>query len=405
MDETSDQRTETPRSNTRGERVSAPFVSTLALSNLVTAFPILITSLLLIEISQSFGIEVGTANQVRAVASTASVVTGLAMGGLSVRYNHKALFLAGLGLLGLSAVCCTFAPTFLVLLVAFGVYGVSQATVRPIAHALIGRFVTLQQRPKVTSYLIVGMASAYLVGSALTNVIDEWRLMFLAFLLPLIVATFLLAVISIPATPTSRAARSQYRRAFTDVLFNRSALACLLGGVLYLMPTNAVLVSLSSSFFRQTYGVEKLFMSVAFIGCSIIAIVGSLVSGRLVNRVGRKRLTALSAFLLGAFTLVFINVPNLWGALTVWLIAGFFTGSIRTSLASLTLEQAPDFRATMMSLSEVSLNLAQALGNALAGILLLAFSYHVVSLMGLFAIIGAGIFHFFTRDPTRDVQH
>jgi predicted MFS family arabinose efflux permease len=102
---------------------------------------------------------------------------------------------------------------------------------------------------------------------------------------------------------------------------------------------------------------------------------------------------------------VFINVPTLWGALTVWLIAGFFTGSIRTSLASLSLEQAPAFRATMMSLSEVSLNLAQALGNALAGVLLLAFNYEVVSLMGLFAIIGAVIFHVFTRDPRQNAKH
>lgn len=400
MDDTSDQSVDKARPET--EQVSRSLVSTLALSNLVTAFPILITSLLLIEISQSFGIEVGAANQVRAVASTASVIMGVVMGGLSVRFNHKVLFLVGLGLLGLSALCCAVAPTFLVLLVSYGVYGVSQATVRPIAHALIGRFVALQQRPKVTSYLIVGMASAYLVGSALVNMISEWRLMFLAVLLPLAVATLLLAVVSIPATPMSRVASPQYRRAFTDVLFNRSALACLIGGVLYLMPTNAVLVSLSSSFFRQTYGVEKLFVSVAFLGCSSIAIVGSLVGGRLVNRMGRKRLTTLSAFLLGVFTLLFINVPTLEGALAVWLIAGFFTGSIRTALASLSLEQAPAFRATMMSLSEVSLNLAQALGNALAGLLLLAFSYQVVSLMGLFAIVGAVIFHVFTRDPTQD---
>jgi len=400
VDDTSDQSVDKARPET--EQVSRSFVSTLALSNLVTAFPILITSLLLIEISQSFGIEVGAANQVRAVASTASVIMGVVMGGLSVRFNHKVLFLVGLGLLGLSALCCAVAPTFLVLLVSYGVYGVSQATVRPIAHALIGRFVALQQRPKVTSYLIVGMASAYLVGSALVNMISEWRLMFLAVLLPLAVATLLLAVVSIPATPMSRVASPQYRRAFTDVLFNRSALACLIGGVLYLMPTNAVLVSLSSSFFRQTYGVEKLFVSVAFLGCSSIAIVGSLVGGRLVNRMGRKRLTTLSAFLLGVFTLLFINVPTLEGALAVWLIAGFFTGSIRTALASLSLEQAPAFRATMMSLSEVSLNLAQALGNALAGLLLLAFSYQVVSLMGLFAIVGAVIFHVFTRDPTQD---
>jgi hypothetical protein len=42
---------------------------------------------------------------------------------------------------------------------------------------------------------------------------------------------------------------------------------------------------------------------------------------------------------------------------------------------------------------------AQALGNALAGFLLIAFNYKIVSFLGLFALIGAIIFHFFTTDP------
>jgi len=69
----------------------------LVLGNLVTSLPILITTLLLIEISQSFNVELGIANQVRAVESTASVLMGLLMSGLAVRYRHKSLFLIGLG--------------------------------------------------------------------------------------------------------------------------------------------------------------------------------------------------------------------------------------------------------------------------------------------------------------------
>jgi len=49
---------------TTSDRLSKTFVSTLVLANLATALPVLISSLLLIEISQSFGIEVGIAGQV-----------------------------------------------------------------------------------------------------------------------------------------------------------------------------------------------------------------------------------------------------------------------------------------------------------------------------------------------------
>jgi predicted MFS family arabinose efflux permease len=402
MDDDSSQTEETIQEDTTtSEKLNKTFVSTLVLANLVTAIPILVTSLLLIEISQTFGIEVGKANQVLTVASTASVVMALLMGGLSIRFKHKSLYIVGLAFLCLSALGSYLAPTFIILLLAFAVYGISRGMVRPIGLALVGRFIPLQQRPKNTSYLIVGMASAYLVGSSLTNFISDWRLMFLVFLLPLASVTLFFAVKGIPPTPKSGSSSQQYSQAFKDVLFNKSALACLIGNVLRVMPANAVMLSLSSSFYRQTFLVDKLFMSFAFIGGSMMTIVGSLAGGRLVNRVGRKRLTIISSFLLGALTLSFINIPNLWLSLLVWFISGFPYGIVNTAYASLALEQAPDNRATMMSLSQVSMYVAIAIGNALAGMLLLAFNYNIVSLMGILSFIGAIVFHFFTVDPTQ----
>jgi predicted MFS family arabinose efflux permease len=378
------------------ERMNKTFVSTLVLGNLVTAFPMLVTSLLLIEISQSFGIEVGTANQIRTVGSIASLIMGLLMSGLNIRFRHKSLYVVGLGLMCLSALLIPFAPTFIILLGVFALQGVSLAMVRPIGQSLVGRFFSLQQRPKIMGYLIVGMASAYLVGSPLTSIISNWKLMFSIILFPFSLITFFLAFKGIPPTPKSPSSNQQYQKAFKEVLFNKSALACLIGGVLWIMPTNAVIVSLSSSFYRQVFLVNKLFMSFAFIVVSLITIFGSLVGGKVVNRFGRKRLTVISAFILGAIPFFYINIPNLWLSLIAWSVGAFFVGLINTAYSSLALEQAPDFRGTMMSLSEVSRYVAQALGNALAGFLLLAFNYSVVSFLGIFSLVGAFIFQFFT---------
>lgn len=112
---------------------------------------------------------------------------------------------------------------------------------------------------------------------------------------------------------------------------------------------------MGSSFYRQTFLVDKVFMSFAFIGGSMMTIVGILVGGRLVNRLGRKRLTVISSFLFGAMTLSFINIPNLWLSLLVFIINGVFMGIFNTAYGSLALEQAPDNRGTMMSLSGVSM--------------------------------------------------
>lgn len=325
------------------------------------------------------------------------------MGGLSVRFKHKSLYMVGLAFLCLSALVSYFAPIFVILMLAFAVYGVSRAMIRPMGQALIGRFFSVQQRPKITAYHMVGMASAYLVGSSLTNLISDWRLMFLVFLLPVATVTLFFAFKGIPSTPKRDSSSQQYSQAFKDVLFNKSALACLIGNVLYRMPANGV-VLLGSSFYRQTFLVDKVFMSFAFIGGSMMTIVGILVGGRLVNRLGRKRLTVISSFLFGAMTLSFINIPNLWLSLLVFIINGVFMGIFNTAYGSLALEQAPDNRGTMMSLSGVSMYVAIAIGTALAGMLLLAFNYQVVSLMGIFSFIGAIIFHFFTIDPTKQAK-
>ena len=153
-------------------------------------------------------------------------------------------------------------------MLAFAIFGVSRAMTTPTGQALVGRFISLQQRPKYMGYLLVGVASAYFVGSSLTNVITDWRLMFALFLLPFAFITLLLAFKGIPPTPKTHSSQ-QYSHAFKDVLFNKSALACLTGNILYKMPANGVMLSLGSSFYRQTFMVDKAFMSAVFI-CVIL---------------------------------------------------------------------------------------------------------------------------------------
>jgi len=133
-------------------------------------------------------------------------------------------------------------------------------------------------------------------------------------------------------------------------------------------------------------------------------VVGSVIGGRLVNRFGRKRLTVISSFILGVATLFFNNIPNPWLTLLVWVISGFFMGTRITAYNSLTVEQVPEYRGTMMSFSQFSSNIASALGNGLGGLILIAFDYGHMGFLGISAIIASLIFHFFTTDPTKQAK-
>jgi predicted MFS family arabinose efflux permease len=127
-----------------------------------------------------------------------------------------------------------------------------------------------------------------------------------------------------------------------------------------------------------------------------------LVSGPIVNRFGRKTSTVLTAFLAGIFTITYACVFNLWLSLTLGFIDSWFFGMVTSAANSLTLEQVPEFRGTMMSIDTAAINLGSAFGTALGGLALLSFGYEGLGIaLGVMGVAAAVVFHFLTTDPTR----
>ena len=374
--------------------------SSLILPYLVIYIPQLIIGLLLIEIAFSFDIEVGVAGQLGTTSSIVSAIMALLMGVLSVRYRHKSLLLAGLTVLSISALGCYITPTFGLLLIVFAVTGISFAMVRPMSQALIGSLFSVTERPKVIGYLYGGMALAYVFGPSVINVIDDWRLTFVLFLLPLTIVSLFLALVAVPSTSSSTPSSQRYIQGFRAVLQNKSAIACVIANVLFGMAVR-VLHFYNVPFYQQQFFVDKAFLSVIVSGVSLVFVVGSLIGGRLVSRVGRKQLTVICALITGVLTFAYINVPSLWLSLVFLIIATFTTSVRNTAYDSLALEQVPAYRGTMMSLSQFSQNVAWALGNGLGGFILIAFDYGYMGVLGITAIIASLIFHVFTIDPTQ----
>ncbi len=80
----------------------------------------------------------------------------------------------------------------------------------------------------------------------------------------------------------------------------------------------------------------------------------------------------------GAFILFFTFAPNLWLSLGLTLAGCLFAGMRATANISLTIEQVPEFRGTVMSISAASANMGSALGSGLGGLALLWFNYEAV---------------------------
>ena len=120
------------------------------------------------------------------------------------------------------------------------------------------------------------------------------------------------------------------------------------------------------------------------------------------DRVGRKPFTAITALSAGTFTVSFVFMPNFWLSLLLNLCAAFVFGMFTASAISLTLEQVPAYRGTMMSVDSAFVNLGYALGAAAGGMALIGFGYEGLgTTLGLFGVIAAVVFYVFAEDPTR----
>jgi len=263
---------------------------------LVTGFPLLIASLLLIEIGLSFGVSVGVASQIKTVAFVVSVIMGLVVGGLSVKVRHKSLLVVGLVFLTISSVVCFLAPNLIILLLAFSLTGLSTAMVRPMGRAIVGSLFTREQQPKVVGYILAGMAVTYVIGPPLISFIGDWRSAFIVLVFPLGLFALFLTILGLPSTPLRDGSSVNVLQGYREVFQNRSALACVIANVFSVMGM-VVLVEHGLSFCRQKFHIDFGFVSLMLTGLNLVFLGSYLFGGRIVSRFGRKRVTVVSTFL------------------------------------------------------------------------------------------------------------
>jgi predicted MFS family arabinose efflux permease len=124
----------------------------------------------------------------------------------------------------------------------------------------------------------------------------------------------------------------------------------------------------------------------------------------MVTRFGRKNSTVLSILLAGALTITYVFAPSELLYVALLFSATWFFGVAAASANSLSLEQVPRLRGTVMSLDTAAINLGAALGTAIAGVALAHSGYEGLSVsLGALGIISAFVFKFFSKDPTRKV--
>ncbi len=375
-------------------------LAALFVARFATSSPRIIVGLLLLEIAASFNSSVGVIGQIITAASLVGVAAALVMGAISTRFPHKTLLVVGLVVMTVAAVGCFLAPTYLLLLLFFALTGLGGSVALPMTSTLVATHFAVTQRSHAMGWLVAGGALAVALGAPIVAWIADWRAAFLGYVFPFSLFGLVLACGGIPASPHHGSTKTaSYGEGFRAILRNPSAIGCLLQTALASASFQAVLLY-ASAFFRQRFHISTEVASLLVFGGAMCVTMGSIVSGRLVNRVGRKRLTVAGGGLLGAFIAAYTTVPGLGAATAARFVASWLAGMSFSASSSLSLEQLPQFRGTMMSLNIAMQSVGSALGAGVGGLVLLIYDYEGVGIaLGAFAVIGMILIHVRTVDP------
>ena len=378
----------------------------LVASSFATMVPTVLADLLLIDIGVTFGSSVGVTGQVLTFSSTAAVIFALLMGAFSVRFKHKSLLMIGLVFFTISALGCSFAPSFNLLLIFYALTGVGLAMVTPMNLALVAEHFPLEKRTSAIAWLEIGLALSFAIGAPVIGFIaglGGWRWAFLGFLLPICLASLLMVSKGLPYMSHSRKLamnKKNYLQGFKRFFSNKSATVCVVGTA-FLNAGYQVIFLYFSSFLRERFLVSMDLVSIIFLGASLSYILGSLVCGWFINRFGRKTITVLATFLFGIFLACYTNLPNLWLSLTAIFLATLILAMSYVGSLSLTLEQVPRFRGTVMSISSAATSLGWAIGAAVGGLVLILYDYEFLGITGGILALVAAIFFLLAIDPAK----
>lgn len=385
--------------------ISRLFLPGIVLSQFSSMTPSILTGLLLIEIASTFNVNVGVAAQMNTVASTISMIFAIVLGILSVKMQAKTLMSIGLGLQIASVIGCVLSPSLQMLILSYSLTGFASAIISPMSLTLIGENLNLEERGKAIGWIITGAALSYVIGAPIINTISDiggWRLPFLGYVAPAAAMSLVLIWISIPFKERSNPGHtSGYFSGFQVVLGNFSSISCMLGNALMSAAYQAI-IYFSSSFYRQIFQISKAYASVLIIGSALSFTFGSQVGGRLVNKYGRKTITIVPACISGLIIISYMNVPNFIVSILLRFLGSFIFAISYTGSRSLTLEQEPNYRGTMMSLNNAVQSMGTMIGSGLGGYLILQYSYGLMGvILGVFGLMASIVYFRFSDDPMK----
>jgi len=359
----------------------------------------LIVGVFMVEIGVTFGTPVGVTSQLNTTLRFIALLTALAMGVLTIRFKLKTLLLTGLTFALVSALGCYFSPSFSLLFLLYSLNGIAWSLIYPMTSALVGELLPLEKRAHVFSWVFAIPAFITIFGSTYLGYIGSWRTALVLYAIPITMSGLVLASLGLPNIEMRRK-RMDLLVGFRALLSSSSAISCIISTLMHSVAWQTIFL-MSLPYLREHFGVPKETTSMIYSGFALANFIGARIGGRMVNRFGRKSVSVSTAMTFSVCIILFILASSAPLAASLGIISCFVTGIRQTAMGSLTVEQLPQVRGSMMSISLAADNLGATISTAIGGFLLLVYGWKVMGVtMGMFGVLGSIILHLFAVDPT-----
>jgi predicted MFS family arabinose efflux permease len=273
------------------------------------------------------------------------------------------------------------------------------------AFTLVPELFPTEKRGEVIGWIIAGMSGSYLIGAFTVPYlqgIGGWRVTFLGYMLPFSLIALLFATLFIPGKLLKGLSNDglEFRKSYLEIFSNRSALFSLFGYLLAMVPWQAIM-TFNSSFFREWFSLSIGEASILILFGASLYTFGSIVSGKFVNRIGKKPLTVISIIFAGFVIMGYSFLPGVWLCGGCLCFSCLLVGVMDTASTGLIIEQSPLYVGIMMSLHRAVTQIGFSVGSGLGGFMLLVYGYRSMFLgLGFLGLLSGMVFHFFTSDPT-----
>jgi DHA1 family inner membrane transport protein len=342
----------------------------------------------------SLNVSAATLGQISSASSFLSIIIAIVMGVLVVRYGQKLLLSLGLGLICVAIVGTSASTSYISILVFYSFVGIGYSMVSPMVTTYIGQLYQPEGRTEVMGRLISIRSILSFLCPLITGYIlafSGWRIAFSSFNLPLTAISLILVLVAIPREVYEKVEKQDQLAGISAVLRNSSALAFLIAGALAVTPFIAIQVY-NGTYLRQSYGLSVELVSRLMPLTAISVTLGLLISNRLVERLGLKKVVYLSTLVCAISYLVYFGAGlGLIPAVLFSLVGAVTTGVWLASSSALGLLQENVCSGSMMSLITASQNFGGVLGALLGGFALSSYGFiglgSITSVLAIFATI------------------